>query len=125
MVERPVSGSSAGRFLLLVKGSYTVSYYASLATWFHPFSRIAAIGIKLKLSPKSYQRAGPLSLLRLLSAPDGLAGDAKGPRHRGLGIARCGATAGRRRSARGSEPLDVPEPAFLRRPPNAPPLCGV
>ena len=46
-------------------------------------------GLSLRQSrSRGSQRAGtaPGPLLRLLGAPDGLAGDAEGPRHRGLGL---------------------------------------
>ena len=120
MVERPVSGSSTGPFLFLVTGSYN-----------HQLSRIfcspdstPSQGLQQSATILNFHRKdtnvpAPCPLFRLLSTPDGLAGDAKGPRHCGLGLPAAaqqpdgGGLLGRQ------SPGTPREPAFLSCPPNA------
>ena len=63
--------------------------------------------------------AVPCPLIRLLSAPDGLAGDAKGPRHCGLGLPTAAQQPGGGGLLGGQSPGPSGEPALFRRPPNA------
>ena len=59
----------------------------------------------------------PWLLLRLLSAPDGLAGDAKGPRHCGLGLPTATQQPGGSSLLGVQSPGPSRVPAFFRRPP--------